>query len=203
MAQILCLEGITGAGKTTQAEKIVSVLEAQQKKFLVINEKNYEPFRRVIISWHKNGANQTFSEEMIKSIAQARAETHRRHFTPLIGEIDYLIFDRSFYTSGIYQADGDLSQNQIINLNIQAGALVPERGLVFLCSPETARRRIDLRRLQKRRYNLPSMHETIPEITKRRGLYLQLLRDFPSLKKIDSEPRENEIFEQVKERLGI
>ncbi len=35
MTKVLCLEGITGAGKTTQAKKIDSYLELQDKKYLI------------------------------------------------------------------------------------------------------------------------------------------------------------------------
>lgn len=200
MTRILCLEGITGAGKTIQSQKISDYLS--NYSHLVINEKQYDPFKQTIIDWHNFGANQNFSLEMIKKIAKSRGETHQRYFTPLVGKLDYLIFDRSFYTSGIYQADGKLSPQEIIGINIKKGAIKPERGVILICSPEIALERTETRRKQKNNYLLPSMNETLPEITKRRELYIQLARQYPELYLIDtSNKNEEEVFEEVK--LGL
>ncbi|MFH1607908.1 MAG: hypothetical protein ABIA78_02140 [archaeon] len=197
--KILCLEGITGAGKTTQANKIKQKWELDRNSYLVINEKEYEPFRQTIIEWHNSGANQNFSYEMIKDIAGARGKTHRTHFIPRLNNLDYLLFDRSFYTSAVYQSDGELSFQEIIDLNISEGSLIPEKGIILLCSPEIARRRIDERRLKNNKYTLPSMHESIEEISKRRELYLELAKQHPELYLIDTTDKtEDEVFEEVK-----
>lgn len=197
--KVLCLEGITGAGKTTQANKIKQKWELDRNSYLVINEKEYEPFRQTIIDWHNSGANQSFSYEMIKDIAEARGKTHRAHFIPRLNKLNYLLFDRSFYTSAIYQSDGELSSQEIIDINISEGLLIPEKGIILLCSPEVARKRIDERRLKNNRYNLPSMHESIEEISKRRELYIELAKQHPELYLIDTTDKtEDEVFEEVK-----
>ena len=202
--KILCLEGITGAGKTTQANRVRQKWDLDESSYFIINEKEYEPFRQTIINWHNFGANQNFSYEMIKEIAKARGETHRVNFVPVLGELDYLLFDRSFYTSAIYQTDGKLSSQEIIDLNILEDALIPEKGVILLCSPEVARRRIDERRKKANIYNLPSMHELIEEISKRRELYLELARQHLELYLIDTTDKtEDEVFEEVKSGLGL
>ncbi len=200
--QILCLEGITGAGKTTQAKKIKQRWNFMNKSYKIINEKEYEPFKQTIINWHKSGANQNFSFELIYKIAKIRGETHKNNFVPLIGILDYFLFDRSFYTSAIYQAVGELTSEQIIKINIQEGAIIPERGAILICSSETARKRIDERRLKTNKYTLPSMHESLEEIAKRRELYIELAKQHPELYLIDTTNKtENEVFEEVK--LGL
>ena len=118
--KILCLEGITGAGKTTQANKLGQKWDLDGSSYLIINEKEYEPFKQTIIDWHNRGADQNFSSEQIQKIAKVRGETHRTHFISILNNLDYFLFDRSFYTSGIYQADGELDTQDIINLNIKA-----------------------------------------------------------------------------------
>ncbi len=202
--KVLCLEGITGAGKTTQAKKIDSYLGLQDKRYLIVNEKNYEPFRSVIIDWHKRGANQNFSIEEIKKIADARSETHRKNFIPLLDEIDYLLFDRCFYTSGVYQADGELNLNKIIEMNIKKGVIKPEIGIVLICSPKIALERTEIRRKQKNNYLLPSMNETLEEITKRRELYIKLAKQHSELYLIDTTDKsEDEVFEEVRRGLEL
>jgi thymidylate kinase len=202
--KILCLEGITGAGKTTQANRIKQKWDLDRISYLIINEKEYEPFRQTIINWHNSGANQNFSYEMIKDIAEARGKTHEIHFIPRLYNLDYFLFDRSFYTSAIYQSDGELPSREIVDVNISKEALIPEKGIILLCSPEIARRRIDERRLKNNKYNLPSMHESIEEISKRRELYIELARRHPKLYLIDTTDKtEDEVFEEVKFGLGL
>jgi len=204
VGEILCLEGLTGAGKTTQANKIQKRWKLDRNSCLIINEKEYDPFRQVIISWHNCGANQHFNRGQIQKIAKARGEIHKTYFVPLLGDLDYLLFDRSFYTSAIYQTNGGLSSQEIIDLNIAGGALIPERGVILICSPEVARRRIDERRKKASKYKLPSRHESLEEISKRRKLYIELARQHPELDLIDTTDKtEDDVFEEVKFGLGL
>ena len=183
--EVICLEGITGAGKTTQANMLSNYLSSSNKKYLIVNEKTYEPFKQSILDWHNEGANQNFNEETIGKIAKARGETHKKHFLPLIEKINYLIFDRSLYTSGVYQK-GNLGIEKIIEINLQKGAIKPDRGLVFICSPKIAKLRTDKRRIKNNHYKFPSIHENLKEITKRRELYIQLVKHHPELQLIDT-----------------
>ncbi len=204
MTRVICLEGITGAGKTTQAAKIASLLDSRCEDYQIISEKQYEPFKQTIINWHLAGANQYFTQKVIKSIAKARGKTHRRHIVPLIDTVSLLIFDRCFYTSGIYEADGELKVDEIIDINLKEGVIIPQEGVVLSCSPEIARKRIDERRLKISRYNLPSMYESLEEITKRRSLYIQLCDEHPELYLIDTTNKtEDEVFEEVRRRLKL
>ncbi|PIN92919.1 dTMP kinase [Candidatus Pacearchaeota archaeon CG10_big_fil_rev_8_21_14_0_10_31_9] len=203
MAKVICLEGITGAGKTTQARKVEEYLTEKNYGYLIINEKHYSPFKEVVLNWHNNGANQTFSKKDVLRFAKARAETHKEHFYPLLDEKDYLIFDRSLYTSGVYQSNDELSCAEIVEINLEEGAIKPERGAIFLCSPKLAIERIGKRRLQQSKYTIPSINETLEEISKRRELYIQLLKSHLEFHLIDSGRTEEEIFEELKIRLNL
>jgi dTMP kinase len=201
--KVICLEGVTGAGKTTQASKISELLNFKGKNNIVVNEKQYEPFKQTVINWHNSGADLDFSYEDILKFAKARAEIHRIHFKPLLGELEYVIFDRSFYTSGIYQASNSLCPEEIIEINLKEGAIKPEEGLVLLCSPQTALERTEKRRKGINLYELPSINETLEEIIKRRELYLQLSVNHPELYLIHAEKDEDEVFREIKEKLEL
>jgi len=204
VTKIFCIEGITGAGKTTQANKLKQKWDLDKISYLIVNEKEYEPFKQTIINWHNHGANQNFDISQIKKIAKARGETHRDHLMSRLNLFDYLLFDRSFYTSAIYQVDRELTSQEIIDLNLEEGALIPERGVILNCSPEIARKRIDERRQRTNKYNLPSIHESIEEISKRRELYFELAKQHPELYLIDTTNKtEYEVFEEVKFGLGL
>lgn len=199
-----CLEGMAGAGKTTQANKIKEIWDFMDYSYLIVNEKQYEPFKKTIINWHNNGADQYFTKTQIESIARARGETHKIHFIPKLKELDFLLFDRCFYTSAIYQAEGDLTPQEIINLNIKEGAIIPEKGIILICSPKIAKTRIDERRKKLNKYTLPSLHESISEISKRRDLYIELAKMHPELYLINTTKKtEENIFQEIKEVLEI
>lgn len=202
--KIFCLEGITGAGKTTQASRLSNYLSNLGKSYLIINEKRYSPFKETIINWHNTLKDLKFSKETIFNIAKSRGETHRTHFLDYLGKIDYLIFDRNFYTSGIYQSDGELSVEEIIDINLREGAIRPEKGLVLLCLPDIALKRITERRMKKNNYSLPSINETLAEIAKRKELYLKLIENHSELSLMDTNTKnEDELFEEVKIELNL
>jgi dTMP kinase len=199
MARILCLEGIIGAGKTTQARMIKEFFSEKNISHLIINEKQYSPFKEVVLDWHRKGANQKFSESDILKFAKARAETHKKHFLPLLDNISYLIFDRSLYTSAVYQCSREFDYEKIIEINIREGAIKPEEGVVLICSTEIAIKRITNRRLQKTEYKLPSINETPEEIDKRKTIYIELVKKHPELYLIDTTNKtEWEVFEEIK-----
>lgn len=197
--KIFCLEGMAGAGKTTQANKIKEIWDLMGYSSLIVNEKQYEPFKQTIINWHNQGANQYFSKKQIEEIAKSRAETHKTHFIPKLKELDYLLFDRSFYTSAVYQENGELTPQEIINLNIAEGSIIPEKGVILICSPEIAEIRINERRKKFNEYSLPSLQESILEISKRRELYIELAKNHSELYLCDtSNKKEDEIFQEIK-----
>lgn len=200
---ILCLEGITGAGKTTQAQFIEEYLSSANKSYLTINEKKFEPFRSAVVEWHGNGQNLYFTRTQTHALAKARGETHKQHFLPLMGHLDYLIFDRSFYTSAVYQADGELSLEEIISINLEKGAIGIDKGVILLCPPEIAFGRTESRRRKFTTYTLPSLHENYLEIEKRRNLYLELAKLHPELRVVNTERSEQVIFEDIKVHLNI
>jgi len=204
VVKIICLEGIIGAGKTTQANMIKRKWDLDRDSYLIVNEKEYEPFRQTIIGWHNSGANQNFTYKMIDKIAKARGQTHKTHLIPILDDLDYLLFDRCFYTSAIYQSGGEWGPQDIVDLNISEGALIPEKGVILICSPEVARRRVGERRKKTSQYKLPSMNESIEEISKRRELYIELARQHPELYLIDTTNKtEDEVFKEVKFYLGL
>ena len=96
-----------------------------------------------------------------------------------------------------------MSVEEIIDLNLKEGAIKPEKGIVFLCSPYIALKRTNERRLKNNNYFPPSMNETIEEITKRRELYLKLIENHRELLLIDASVKEDEIFEKVKMELNL
>ena len=202
MTKVICIEGMTSTGKTTLVAKISEFLNKKNKTNLIVYEKAYESFKQIISKWSNEGRNEQFSKEFILDVKKERGEVHEKYLLPLIGKIDYLIFDRCFYTSAIYQANKNFSVDNIININLASGAIKPNFGVILLCSAETVLCRAKVRD-DKKYYNNYTIDEILAKIERRRKLYIELAQKHPELYLIDHEGTEDEMFEIAKNKLGL
>jgi dTMP kinase len=125
--KIICLEGCSGTGKTTQYHLLDSYYSRSQLRHLPVVEKNYEPFKTAVEEWHRtNGPTIPFTEGDVRGFAKARAETFDKNFSNLEGDVDFLLMDRFFYTSAVYQRNCGLSPEEILQINLSYGVPVPD-----------------------------------------------------------------------------
>lgn len=166
--KVICLEGCSGSGKTTQFHLLNDYFNQNKYKSLGIIEKNYEPFKSAIQAWHKEkGPNIPFTETDVRFFAQARYETFKRTFSHLGEKLDLLIFDRYFYTSAVYQMTSGLSPVEILNINIKYGSPIPNRTFLFDCSPKIAFVRSEKRnKITSGKHLFSTSSEKIAEIRK-------------------------------------
>ncbi len=135
--KIICLEGCSGAGKTTQYNCLNKYFSDTSYKHLAVIEKNYEPFKTAVEKWYnEKGPLIPFTEQDVKNFAKARAETFKNNFQPLEENLDLIIFDRYFYTSAVYQRSCGLSPEKILKINIEYGSPIPDITFFFDCNPE-------------------------------------------------------------------
>ncbi len=140
-ARFLCVDGMSGSGKSSTTYHLVQTLYAQGISARLIIEKEYKPFKTVIASWYAAGRPH-FDRKWVHQIAQSRAETFARHFRDIKGII---VFDRYFYTSAAYQQESDISPEEIITVNRSAGAPNPDYPVILECPPELALQRVKAR----------------------------------------------------------
>lgn len=180
MARVMALDGISGSGKTTTARILELYLLHKGYKILVVNEKEHEPFRSWAISWHKRPPeDRVFAWQNVVDVAEARAIVHTS-LAPAIARSDIVMFDRSLYTSAVYQSSEQISPREIVEVNLSSGAIEPEIVVLFLGDAWVCHGRVLERSRKKTPYKLPATTETaeqIQEYLKRyRGLSL-LLKD--------------------------
>ncbi len=142
---------MSGAGKTTQIRCISEELSRLKKKYLVVVEKHYEPFNQTTLNI---GVKLNYSLDDIVQFAKARGEIHKTYLKPLLGTLDYLIFDRCFYTSAIYQANKQCSVSDVLKINLREGVIEPNKSIIFVCPYIIAFERIQKR--NRSNFNLPS-----------------------------------------------
>lgn len=134
--KIICLEGCSGTGKTTQYHLLNDYYNQSVLNHLAVVEKEYEPFKSIINKWHQTkGANILFTEKDIRDFARARAETFTDNFSKLENEIDFILMDRYFYTSAVYQVSSWLKSEEILKINLNFRATIPNLTFLFDCDP--------------------------------------------------------------------
>jgi len=174
MARVTAFDGISGSGKTTTAGILWPYLLRKGCKIFVINEKEYEPFRSWIISWHKRPVEErVFEWQDIIDVAKVRAVVHAS-LAPTIAQSDIALFDRSLYTSAVYQSSASISPREIIEVNLSFGAIEPEVVFLFLGNAEVCHGRILERSKKKSSYNLPAMVETPEQLQEYQKGYIVL-----------------------------
>ncbi len=184
--KIVCLEGCSGTGKTIQCHLLDEYYDRNLLKHLAIVEKNYEPFKTTVDEWYKTkGPSIPFTKDDVKRFAKARAETFSRNFSQLENEIDLILIDRYFYTSAVYQRNCGLSSEEILQINIEYGAPIPDLTFLFDCDP-----RICFERANKRNQKTGGKHlfSTNPsKIAEIREQYLRLVKDRIEVKVINTD----------------
>ncbi len=182
--KIICLDGCSGTGKTTQYHLLNSHYARSRLRLLAVIEKDYEPFKSTIKEWYKaKGPNIPFKEEDVRNFAKARYGTFMRNFSHLGNELDLLLMDRYFYTSAVYQRNCGLNPKEILQINIDYGAPMPDLTFLFDGDPE-----ICFERANKRNQATGGRHlfSTSPErIWEIREQYLKLMDGRKEVKIID------------------
>lgn len=199
--KIVCLEGCSGVGKTTQFHKLNEYYKHKDIEHLSIVEKNYPPFRDAVKYWHENkGPGRPFTKEDIIMFADARAKTFEKNFKKLEGKTDLLILDGYYHTSAVYQRNEKISSKEIIQINLEYGAPKPDLVLLLDCPPNKSFNRSEARNFRTGGKHLFSKSpEKIAEI---RREYLKLTENFPEIVRINTNRPRNEVYTDLVEKIN-
>ena len=183
--KIICLEGCSGTGKTTQYHLLNEYYNQSNLNYIAVVEKEYEPFKSLVRKWHETkGPNIPFAEKDIKNFARARAETFTNNFSGLENEIDFILMDRYFYTSAVYQVGSNLRPKDILKINIDVGSPVPDLTFLFDYDSYLSFQRANNRnKLTGGKHLFSTSPEKISEIRER---YLNLMSERSEVDIIDS-----------------
>jgi len=183
--KIICLEGCSGTGKTTQYHFLNEHYNQSDFNHLSVVEKEYEPFKSSVKKWHETkGPNIPFTEEDVRVFARARAKTFTNNFSGLEGNVDFILMDRYFYTSAVYQIGSGLTPEEILKINLDYGAPIPDLTFLFDCDPHICFQRANSRnKLTGDRHLFSTNPEKISEIRER---YFNLMKERGEVKIINS-----------------
>lgn len=189
--RIICLEGIVGAGKTTQIERIYSRLSPDC--YLIPELNDISPMREIRKELRKTGRISNMSEEDVIRLAEARGQIHQR----LLNETDkpIILMDRGVYTGMVYES-GPLSIWEVENISKRKGVVIPDICFVLYCSAQKALERIDERRIMTGKYVHRAFHETEDYINKTREKYFEIAKYRPVIL-IDTSGKVDEIQDKI------
>lgn len=136
---LIALEGIDGAGKTTQAQSLKLHLEQKGFEVVVLKEPTMGSWGRKIARMGQTGRNLTAKEES-QYFLEDRKEDVKKNILPSLEKGKVVIMDRYFYSNMAYQGAKGLSPTVIERDN----SFAPKPSLVLLLniSPATAKERI-------------------------------------------------------------
>ncbi|VVB83830.1 Thymidylate kinase [uncultured archaeon] len=142
--KLICLEGCSGTGKTTQYHLLKEYFLNSDKKCLFVVEKDYEPFKTIVQKWHKEKEPSDILDlDYIISFAKAREESFSKNFAEK--NLDFLIMDRYYYTSAVYQCSEKIFPEEILSINKRYGSPIPDITFLFECDPKISFERSERR----------------------------------------------------------
>jgi len=140
---LIAVEGIDGAGKTTQAELLAAVLRERGRTVVLTKEPTHGPHGQKIRELSTAGAPISPDEELGYFIDDRR-EHVRELIAPALARGEVVITDRYYLSNVAYQGARGLSPDEILSRN---EVLFPEPDVILLIevSPEEGLRRVHAR----------------------------------------------------------
>ncbi|HXW60294.1 MAG TPA: dTMP kinase [Myxococcota bacterium] len=201
MGKMIVIEGMDGAGTTTQSQLLLDYLNKIGLKAIKSAEPTKSPFGQEIRKWLATPIEKEPYLLTMLALAFAADRMHHVHHTlaPALKSYDFLIVDRYVLSSLVYQ--GLHLPNAYIT-EINRFALIPDVTLVLDISAKEAINRLGERASDK------DFYETKPTLEKIRARYLHFVdQDLEHLVLIDAsgsiEQVHNQIVSVVKRRFHI
>jgi dTMP kinase len=188
-------EGIDGSGKSTQADLLVEALRAEGRDVVETREPGGtrlgEQVRELLLNDRDMSA---WAEAAL--FAAARAELVERVIAPALAAGKDVVCDRYIDSSLAYQGIArDLGVERVLELNLNATrGLLPDRTILVLVDPETARARTGARdRIES---ESEGFHRAVD------SAYRSLAAMFPNrIVTVDGVQSPSEIAEEIRGRL--
>lgn len=169
--KVICLEGIVGAGKTTQAELLFSYLFP--RCFLMPELNEIYPMKEIREELRKSGKISCLSKEDVLKIVEARGQIHRHLLESTKKPV--ILMDRGIYTGMVFES-GPLSIWDVEKMSIDSGVVVPDICFVLHCDAEKALQRVDERRVKVGKYEHRAFHENEDYINWTRERYFEIAK---------------------------
>ena len=193
---LIVLEGLDGAGTTTQATRLVEHYRARGKKAHLTAEPSTGPIgkllRELLAGAHAIGGQALSQPTFGLLFAADRLDHMQREVEPAIARGEIVVSDRWYHSSLAYQGTG-ADRDWIAHLNSRA--LKPDITIFLKVRPEiAAKRRVAAGRAQELFEDLTMQHDVDAGY---KATISELLAQGERIVVVDGETGEDDVFAQV------
>jgi len=181
----ICIEGIDGSGKTTQARRLVKTLTKKGYDTIYTTEPSKGIYGKIIREHILQGSNRVPTVVESVLFAADRIDHVENEIKPLLKAGKIVVCDRYVYSSIAYQGASDINPEWIIEINKHA--IKPDLAIYIDVPPK-----IVINRIKRRK----TVMETLQTQKKVRKLYLKLVKK-KQLKMVDGNAPIKEVAEVV------
>jgi dTMP kinase len=164
---LIAIEGIDGAGKTTQSQMLCEKLCEEGYSAVLLHEPTNGQWGQKIKELAKNGRHEITPEAELDLFYKDRIEDVEKNISPSIREKKVIVMDRYYYSNVTYQGARGLDPDYVEKKNEK---IAPKPDLVVILDippPESSRRIIATRK------DGPNHFERTDYLEKVRNLFLQ------------------------------
>lgn len=187
---LVAIEGIDGAGKTTQVNMLHQYYKNKGLHVAKFKEPTDGKYGQMIRGLAKNGRDNISPEYELELFIEDRKEDCEINIKPALDQKKLVIIDRYFISSVAYQGALGLDPKYILKENEKI-AIIPDIVIILDCAVN-----IGLRRIQYSRGDTPNHFEKEDALEKSRQIFQQL--QAPYIQLIDSTPNEEVVFSNIK-----
>lgn len=178
---LIAIEGIDGAGKTTQSKILLEKLADKGYPAIGLHEPTKGRWGQKIKELAKNGRHKTKPETELDLFFLDRLEDVENNISPFLQKKRIVIMDRYYFSSVAYQGARGLSPDYIEKKNKKI-APMPDITIILDLDSEVA-----LRRIRHKRNMTPNHFERKRYLDRVRQVFLKQFSNRPDVRIIDGD----------------
>ena len=184
---LIALEGIDGAGKSTQARRLAQALRERGWGVLLTREPTDGPAGKRIREAAQG--ERLSAEEELALFVEDRREHVKEEIAPALARGDVVILDRYYLSTAAYQGARGLPVDDIVALN-ESFAPIPDRVVLVDVDPSASLGRVARR-------GAADAFEREEDLRHCREIFLSLAEGRPMVKIFDGSKAEDELFAEI------
>lgn len=193
--KVICLEGIVGAGKTTQIGLLYDKFSPNCYLMPELNE--ISPMKEVREDLKKTGRISNMTNQDVLRVIRARGEIHKRLLPDSNSHM--VLMDRGIYTGMVFESGG-MDMWEVEQLSKEEGVIIPDLCFILYCSSAKALERVDERRARVGKYKHRAFHENAEYIEKTKERYFEIAKKRPAIL-IETSGSKEEIHKRLMEEI--
>ncbi len=189
----IAIEGIDGAGKTTQAKLLCDALSKDGYETLYLKEPTDAPYGRRIRALANEGRHDITPFEEFQLFLKDRKQDVEENIRPALAAGKIVVIDRYFYSSVAYQGARGLDPH-FIDAENRKIAICPDI-VIYLAIPAT----LTPERIENNRGDSANLFEKLEYLKKVEKIFDNM--EFPEIWQVDGSGSIEEIHRKIYERI--